>query len=90
LPGKVSRMGCTGDVGRRAAAEQLTGAAATDGDGWVQRADVDLGDPRARMDLCGAWRSGGATLGGRTRAAHGEVTVVAGGGMVEGFSGCWL
>jgi hypothetical protein len=72
------------------AIEQLTGAAATDDDGWVWCASIDLGDPQAPVDLSKAWRNRGATLGGQTKAARGEVAVVAGGGVVEGFSGCRL
>jgi hypothetical protein len=77
-------------VGRRVVAEQLTGAMMTDGNGWVWRTGVDLRDPRAPVDLSEAWRGGGVTLSGRVEATHCEVAVVAGGGAVEGFSGCRL
>jgi hypothetical protein len=68
-------------------AKKLTGAVVTDGDDWVWRARVDLGDPQALVDLSEDWCGGGATLSGRTEAARGEVAVVAGGGAVEGSSG---
>jgi hypothetical protein len=81
---------CTGDVGRHATVEQLTGAVATDSNGCVRCAGVDLRDPRSPVDLSDAWCSGGVTLGGRVEAARGEVVVVAGGNAVEGFSNCRL
>jgi hypothetical protein len=77
---------CAGDVGRHATAKQLTGAAATDGDGWVCHDGVGLGDPRAPVDLSEAWRGEEATLSGWAEAVHGEVAVVAGNSAVEGFS----
>jgi hypothetical protein len=81
---------CAGDVGRHAAAEQLTGVAAADGDGWVRHTGVDLGDPRAPVDLSEAWCGEGATLGGWAEAACGEVVAVVSDGAVEGFSRCRL